>query len=146
MAVSLSADSGAELHIAHAWNLPYLSLYTHRRAGIPKAVIDGHLRDEKKFHKNWLNRLMRKLAKWVGADALGNVKRRTHLPRGTPGLEIPKLIEKLNADVVIMGTVARTGISGFVMGNTAEQILDKVTCSVLAVKPPGFVSPVRLED
>lgn len=33
-----------------------------------------------------------------------------------------------------MGTVARTGISGLVMGNTAEQILDDVGCSVIAVR------------
>ena len=41
-----------------------------------------------------------------------------------------------------MGTVARTGISGLVMGNSAEQVLDEVHCSVIAVKPPGFKSPI----
>jgi nucleotide-binding universal stress UspA family protein len=41
-----------------------------------------------------------------------------------------------------MGTVARTGISGFFMGNTAETILNQLNCSVLAVKPHGFVTPV----
>jgi nucleotide-binding universal stress UspA family protein len=41
-----------------------------------------------------------------------------------------------------MGTLARTGMPGVVIGNTAERILDDVTCSVIAVKPPGFVSPV----
>jgi hypothetical protein len=29
------------------------------------------------------------------------------------------------------------------MGNTAETILDQLSCSVLVMKPPGFVSPVR---
>jgi len=32
------------------------------------------------------------------------------------------------------------------MGNTAETILNKLDCSVLAVKPPGFETPVILED
>jgi hypothetical protein len=45
-----------------------------------------------------------------------------------------------------MGTVARTGIAGLLIGNTAEAILEQVQCSVLAVKPPGFVSPVKLPD
>jgi len=32
------------------------------------------------------------------------------------------------------------------MGNTAEMVLEEVECSVLAVKPLGFVTPVTLED
>jgi len=42
-----------------------------------------------------------------------------------------------------MGTTARTGMSGLVMGNIAENILDHVGCSVIALKPPGFVSPIK---
>jgi nucleotide-binding universal stress UspA family protein len=40
--------------------------------------------------------------------------------------------------------VGRVGIPGFFMGNTAEEILDQIDCSVLAIKPPGFESPVSL--
>ena len=43
-----------------------------------------------------------------------------------------------------MGTVGRHGLSGILIGNTAEDILSNVDCSVLALKPDGFVSPVRL--
>jgi len=50
--------------------------------------------------------------------------------------------ESRNIDVVVMGTVARTGIAGLVMGNTAERVLRRLRGSVLAVKPPGFQSPV----
>lgn len=32
------------------------------------------------------------------------------------------------------------------MGNTAETILSRVECSVLAVKPGGFVSPVNVDE
>jgi nucleotide-binding universal stress UspA family protein len=37
-----------------------------------------------------------------------------------------------------MGTISRTGFPGVTIGNTAETILQSVTCSVLAVKPDGF--------
>jgi len=37
-----------------------------------------------------------------------------------------------------MGTIARTGISGLIIGNTAEAILNQLECSVHAIKPPGF--------
>lgn len=141
----LCADSKAQLHVGHVWYLPFASLYAHRRAGIPEEDIEAFHRDEKRLHRNWLNRLMRKANKWMGPKLYGRIKRHTHLLHGRPGQKIPELIKKLQADVVVMGTVARTGISGLIMGNTAEQILDHVTCSVLAVKPPNFVSPVRLE-
>ena len=56
---------------------------------------------------------------------------------------IPRLAQKQKVDLVIMGTVARTGLPGFFMGNTAETILNQLNCSVLAIKPEGFVSPVK---
>jgi nucleotide-binding universal stress UspA family protein len=45
-----------------------------------------------------------------------------------------------------MGTVARTGVMGLIMGNTAERVLQKLRCSVLALKPAGFQCPVKLKD
>lgn len=56
---------------------------------------------------------------------------------------MPELARHQRINLLIMGTVARTGISGLVMGNTAEQILDDVGCSMIAVKPPGFRSPLE---
>ena len=44
-----------------------------------------------------------------------------------------------------MGTIARTGLPGVLIGNTAEKVLDDVHCSVVAVKPPGFVSPLSAQ-
>ena len=46
---------------------------------------------------------------------------------------------------VVVATGARTGIPGFLIGNTAESILDSIDCPVLAVKPRSFVTPVALE-
>jgi len=40
-----------------------------------------------------------------------------------------------------MGTVGRSGIKGFFMGNTAEKILNNINCSVLAIKPHGWKTP-----
>ena len=46
---------------------------------------------------------------------------------------------------MVMGTVARNGIAGMFIGNTAERVLRKLPCSVMAVKPDGLVRPVRVE-
>lgn len=64
------------------------------------------------------------------------------LVRGTPEQVIEEQSRSLNADVVVMGTVARTGVSGVFIGNTAENIINSLGCPVLAVKPEGFTSPV----
>jgi nucleotide-binding universal stress UspA family protein len=60
-------------------------------------------------------------------------------------VKVPEFVAENNIDLVIMGTVARTGIAGFIIGNTAENILQSITCSLFAVKPEGFVSPVTLD-
>ena len=65
-----------------------------------------------------------------------------HLPKGDAVHAIPELVKELGVDLLVMGTVCRTGIPGFIMGNTAEQVLGAVECSTLTVKPEGFVSPV----
>jgi len=44
-----------------------------------------------------------------------------------------------------MGTVCRTGVAGFFIGNTAEDVLNQVESSVLTVKPDGFVTPIELD-
>ena len=65
------------------------------------------------------------------------------LVRGEPEEAIARFVESQGIDVVVMGTVARTGIAGLVMGNTAERVLQRLRGSVLAVKPPGFRIPPR---
>jgi len=59
---------------------------------------------------------------------------------------IPEFAEQQHIDLIVMGTVSRTGIPGFFIGNMAEKILLKINCSVLAVKPDDFISPVQLDE
>ena len=61
---------------------------------------------------------------------------------GTPWQEVGRLAQRLNIDLVAMGTVGRSGIKGVLLGNTAERILDTCDCSILVVKPADFVSPI----
>jgi nucleotide-binding universal stress UspA family protein len=63
---------------------------------------------------------------------------------GEPKDVIPEFVEVHGIDVVVMGTVGRTGIAGLVIGNTAEHVLQRLRGSVLAVKPSGFESHVKL--
>lgn len=69
-----------------------------------------------------------------------------HIRRGTPAKMIRAMAEEVEADLMVMGTVCRTGMAGVLIGNTAEQLLSEVTCSVLAIKPEGFVTPIELPE
>ena len=70
---------------------------------------------------------------------------RPALRRGEPEEAIPAFVVTEGIDLVVMGSVGRSGISGMLIGNTAERILRKLPCSVLVVKPDKFESPVRLD-
>ena len=65
-----------------------------------------------------------------------------HLIKGPAAKTIHQVAESASADIIVMGTVGRVGIPGMFIGNTAEDVLQSAACSILAVKPEGFVSPV----
>jgi len=58
-----------------------------------------------------------------------------HIEEGPADVLIPFMVHKLQAAVTVIGTVARSGISGTLIGNTAEVVLDAVESDVLVLKP-----------
>lgn len=56
-----------------------------------------------------------------------------HVQQGKAGDVIPRLANRIDADLVIVGSVARHGLSGFTIGNTAEKILTDITADVLVL-------------
>jgi universal stress protein E len=66
----------------------------------------------------------------------------THVKEGLPEVVIECVAKRIDAELVIIGTVGRTGISAALIGNTAEHVLDQLSCDVLALKPAGFKSPM----
>jgi universal stress protein E len=63
---------------------------------------------------------------------------------GSAAAQINYLLNSRPIDLLVMGTIARCGLSGFISGNTAETLLPWIRCSMVALKPPDFVSPVQL--
>jgi len=68
-----------------------------------------------------------------------------HIEEGIPEEKILRAIGEHNIDLLVMGTSARSGLYGALLGNTAEQLLPTVPCSVIAVKPADFQCPVEPE-
>lgn len=59
---------------------------------------------------------------------------------------LPKMVSDGEADMVVMGSVSRTGIPGFVIGNSAERLLSRLECSLLVMKPDDWESPIKIDD
>jgi universal stress protein E len=68
-----------------------------------------------------------------------------HVVDGPPDEAILHAVDEFQIDLVVMGTSARTGIAGLFTGNTAERLISHLTCSVIAVKPPGFECPISVD-
>jgi nucleotide-binding universal stress UspA family protein len=75
-----------------------------------------------------------------------NLKHQVYLLKGIAGELIPALAAAKDADLIIMGTVSRSGVSGLLIGNTAEKVLNQAYCSMLTVKPDSFITPVQLDE
>ena len=76
--------------------------------------------------------------------ALSELKTQVVIAQGDPNHTIAEQVKLKNADLLVMGTLGRSGIPGMLIGNTAESALLQVNCAVLTIKPEGFESPVRL--
>lgn len=146
MAVSLALSDFAELHIVHAWQAIGESAMRGAFMHTAEAEIVAYLERVKHRRETSLNELMCGMTGTLGQNAAEYLNPQTHLVKGWARKEIPALAKQLKADVLVMGTVARTGVPGFIMGNTAEMILNQIDCSVLAIKPPGFETPVTVAD
>jgi universal stress protein E len=75
--------------------------------------------------------------------ASGIRRNRAHLVEGKPVVEIPRLAKKLDAGIVVMGALSRSGIARLFIGNTAERVLEALPCDVLVVKPAATAAQAK---
>jgi nucleotide-binding universal stress UspA family protein len=147
-AASLAISESAELHIANAWeSMTELLGGLAFSSGIARDSLHKEIAEEESRQRRLVDECIGqlKVESKFAKDALDYLRPQIHLVKGPAGREIPGLARRLAIDCVVMGTVARTGVPGFIIGNTAETILGQLECSVLALKPPGFVTPVVLD-
>lgn len=139
LATSLAALGQSSCHVVHAWSSPLEQIW----ADSPWLQIDPKELDElavlaEERHSSRFHELVDRFRPLVGDFG-------AHLRKGDPAAVIIETARELNVEVVVLSTIGRSGIAGLFIGNTAETVLPQVNCSVLAIKPKGFVSPVTVE-
>jgi nucleotide-binding universal stress UspA family protein len=132
-AAAVASISAAELHVVHAWKLfgEWRSVY-NRWTDPELAPLLGAT----------LNRHVGYVERAISEAGLATAGVRQHVVHQRASHAIIETVRGEAVDLLILGTVGRTGIPGFVIGNTAERVLAELDCPVLARKPRGFVSPV----
>lgn len=130
---------GGDLHVVHAWQrYGEDAMRSSAFIQVPAEDIEAMLAEEMETRSKALEELL-------ADDSVADAAWQRHLTKGRPADAVVKAVDKNQVNLLVLGTVARTGVPGLIMGNTAESILDRVSCSILAVKPEGFVSPIGLD-
>lgn len=132
---SLADNCSGELTIISCWAYQYEDYLRDRiYIKVSKKELNKIVSQTQTEHLVALERLIKE-ANIGGRYQIQHVK-------GYPERVMQQIIKDKKIDVLVMGTVARTGIPGFIIGNTAESVAQQLSCSLLALKPNGFISPV----
>ena len=138
LATTLAHRERCELLIIHTWSFTLESHVQSGRIKVPQSKMDEWGRGLRDTHRRSLGELLQ-------LYDLENLKHQVYMLKGEAGNLIPALAAEKEVELIVMGTLSRTGISGLLIGNTAEKVLRQVDCSVLTVKPEGFITPVKLD-
>ncbi len=139
LAIALACQEQSELLIFHAWTAYGEEMLRGGFSRMPFEEVNQYVQEVRIDH-------LRGLAALLAKHPLASLPHQIYMLKGEAGRLLPELASRQEVDLIVMGTVCRTGVAGFLLGNTAESVSQQVDCSVLAVKPEGFVTPVRLED
>jgi universal stress protein E len=85
----------------------------------------------------------KRLGDFVRANVPGGMAFKELIAVGTPWQRIGVMARRLDIDLIVMGSLGRTGIPGFLIGNTAEKVLRHWDQSLITLKPDGFATPVQ---
>ena len=136
-ATSLAVQDDASLDVLNAWYLYEEQLLRGRRGLVASEEVDALVDQTCRTSRSRLDQLTSQYTKITPDMNVLHIK-------GPPSDVIVHHAQEQRIDTLIMGTLGRAGLQGLFIGNTAEAIITRVECSVLAVKPANFVSPVTL--
>ena len=119
-ALAFAATHDAEVHLG--WSVQ-----------APEILADLDILDPDKYRDQLVDTMRPRLEEM--ADKFDIPHDRIHTPNGKPGVALSGLAAKLKAELIVMGTTARSGVSAMLVGNTAEKVLEAARCDILTIKP-----------
>ncbi len=135
LASSLASRRGGRLHVIHAWRVPGETLLRSSRVGADPSEVDAMADAMREAALITLDGLVAEAAEF-------DVPIELYAHKGRAGEVIPAVVAEVRPGALVIGTLARRGIPGVIIGNTAEWVFSQIDTSILAVKHPGFRSPL----
>jgi nucleotide-binding universal stress UspA family protein len=136
LASSLADRESAQFNVVHAWKMSGESMLRDGRSRLSQSEYSLLINLTETSHRDHLQALLNGYGMSVDDSSV-------HLLHGDASRVIHHVADSIHADLIVMGTVGRSGVPGLFIGNTAEDLLQNTNTSILAVKPAGFVSPVK---
>lgn len=127
-ALDLARMFGAQLTLLHVVEMPFLPSYA--MAGVPDLSLP--LEQIEEGARKGLARLAEQCGK-------KHDKVTTELRTGTAFMEIISYAREIKADLVVVGTHGRTGLSHLIIGSVAERVVRKAPCPVLSIRHPEHI-------
>ncbi len=128
-ALALGSKLGGEVHVFHAFDVSAALAMSADSMAMPIALPTNDLTDALRAqHTDAVARL---------CAAHGVPAERTHVHEGGTRQLLMALTDQLRADAVVMGAISRSGLKGLFLGNTAEDVLDRLHCDLIIVRPAG---------
>lgn len=137
LATSLCAHDGAMLDVLNAWTIP------------EEELIRERLRSENEagqFLEAMESGAAQSLARLIARYAEVGPPIQMRQVKGAREDIVPDHVANNNIDLVVMASLSRPGVPGYLMDEDVETILNRVGCSILTVKPAGFETPVHASD
>ena len=115
----------AQLHVAHAFELPYEGLMQH--AGVDAAAVDAYRAAARE-------RLLPELARWADAAGVPPARRRLHVAHGYPPRCIDQWVDRCGADLVVMAPWSKPPIEAAFIGSVSLHTALAARCDVLLMR------------
>ena len=127
---TLTAALRGTLHAVHA--------YARYPVNVPSEVLEpGTLEALQKHAEQAARRVFSR-----GLRSARVARSRQYLIAREPVGAIAEASRKSHSAIVVMGAISRSGIKRLLIGNTAERILDDLSCDIMVVKPADFRNPI----
>jgi nucleotide-binding universal stress UspA family protein len=120
--------NGSRLKIISCWSVEHENfLRDSVFSNISEDEIENIIRNAEAAHRKSLDNFLKEIKILSPYDVI--------IEKGKADKVIPSILNAEDDALLIMGTTGRSGLSGFLIGNTAENILRQIDCSLLTICP-----------
>jgi nucleotide-binding universal stress UspA family protein len=119
VARELAQENGATLHLLHVARVPSQDM----DVPLPFAV-----------DPRWERKARTRLERIASEQLDDKVRYQVHVVSGTPDVDVLRLANELQVDLIVMATHGRKGLRHFVLGSVAERVVREASCPVLTIR------------